>query len=122
MSTETTGDEKQGELGSLRDLAEGRTLQLPAGQVLFYRGHLAPGVFVVLTGSVAREAHGQEAQVLPAPRVLPLPGELGIRSVATLRIAADAEALFFARSRVTADPGLRSLLLGLADSLEGEPA
>lgn len=95
-------------------------LELPAGQVLLYEGHLAPGVFVVLAGSLETEG-GSPPAGLPAaapegtPLVLPRPESLEFPVAATVLIAEDASVLYLPRSVVRESRRARELLTQLAD-------
>ncbi len=86
-------------------------LRLPAGQVLIYRGHTAPGVFVFLSGCVhsgarvwrSNDAH-QTLLVVPEVSALdsPLPESVTVEE--------DATALFIPRSVVLCEPSMQQLL------------
>jgi CBS domain-containing protein len=86
-------------------------LRLPAGQVLIYRGHQAPGVFVFLSGCIssgAREWRSKDAYqpflVIPEVSALdsPLPESVTIEDGAT--------ALYIPRSLVLRELSVQQLL------------
>ena len=86
-------------------------LRLPAGQVLIYRGHTAPGVFVFLSGCVhsgARVWRSNDAYqtLLVVPEVSALDSPLP----ESVTIEDDATALFIPRSVVLCEPSMQQLL------------
>ena len=86
-------------------------LRLPAGQVLIYRGHTAPGVFVFLSGCVrsgARVWRSNDAyqSLLVVPEVSALDSPLP----ESVTIEDDATALFAPRSVVLREPSMQQLL------------
>ena len=89
-------------------------LHLPAGQVLVYCEHRAPGVFVVVEGAVelgqGRGRSGRQEARRGKPLVLPPPDRLAESFEETLVIAEDAELLFLPRTLVQSDTGVLSLL------------
>jgi len=90
-------------------------LRLPAGQVLIYRGHQAPGVFVFLSGCIRSGARVwrnndayQPCLVVPEVSALdsPLPESVTIEN--------DATALFVPRSVVLRELSVQQLLQMIA--------
>ncbi len=86
-------------------------LRLPAGQVLIYRGHTAPGVFVFLSGCVhsgARVWRSNDAYqtLLVVPEVSALDSPLP----ESVTVEDDATALFVPRSVVLREPSMQQLL------------
>lgn len=86
-------------------------LRLPAGQVLIYRGHTAPGVFVFLSGCVhsgARVWRGNDAYqtLLVVPEVSALDSPLP----ESVTVEDDATAIFVPRSVVLREPSMQQLL------------
>jgi hypothetical protein len=86
-------------------------LRLPAGQVLIYRGHTAPGVFVFLSGCVhsgARVWRSNDADqsLLVVPEVSALDSPLP----ESVTVEDDATALFVPRSVVLREPSVQQLL------------
>ncbi len=86
-------------------------LGLRAGQVLIYRGHTAPGVFVFLSGCVrsgARVWRSNDAyqSLLVVPEVSALDSPLP----ESVTIEDDATALFVPRSVVLREPSMQKLL------------
>ena len=93
-------------------------LHVLAGQVLVYREHRAPGLFVLLEGAVdlgeTRNGgrHRQDAR-RRGPFMLPSLDRLGEPMDETLTIAEDAELLFVPGTLVQSDARVRSLLEGI---------
>lgn len=97
-------------------------LRLPAGQVLIYRGHTAPGVFVFLSGCVhsgARVWRGNDAYqtLLVVPEVSALDSPL----LESVTVEDDATAIFVPRSVVLREPSMQQLLQIIA-SVRFSPA
>ena len=112
--------------GVVRDDALSRLAALPgagrvalrAGQVLLYAGHLAPGLFVVVAGSieVASRPGAGGGRLLSAavrPIVVPGPDDIDARSPSDVVLAGDARAVFVPRSVAVGHPEVATLLAEL---------
>ncbi len=95
-------------------------LRLPAGQVLIYRGHTAPGVFVFMSGCIRHGARvwrsndaDQSLLVVPEVSALdtPLPESVTVED--------DATAVFVPRSVVLLEPSMQQLLRIIASGRFG---
>jgi hypothetical protein len=93
-------------------------MRLPAGQVLVYRDHRSPGVYVLLSGRIVADApnpggaRGQRRlEASPGrPILLPRPEALDEPFGETWTVAERADALFLPRSLVHDSPDLRERL------------
>jgi len=90
-------------------------VRLSAGQVLIYRGHTAPGVFVFLSGCVHSGArvwrsNDSDQPFLVVPEVAALDSPLP----ESVTIEDDAAALFVPRSVVLREPSMQQLLQTIA--------
>lgn len=100
----------------LAGLPDATRVTLRAGQVLYYRDHLPPGIFVLERGELDSDASGEGGHRLPAlpagatARVLPHPADLGRRSPVTITAATDTTALFVPRSTIVAQDRIQRLL------------
>ena len=85
-------------------------LRLPAGQVLIYRGHTAPGVFVFLSGCVHSGARVWRSNDADQPLLVPEVSDLDSVLPESVTIEDDATALFVPRSVVLREPSMQQLL------------
>ena len=89
-------------------------VQFKKGQVLLYAGHYPPGIFFIMSGSVAVQDPTQAGEELELDAgdgafVLPGLGELDLKAGRTVRAASDVELLLAPRSILQADPQLRGI-------------
>lgn len=111
------------DLTELERLAGATRLKLPAGQVLLYREHAPPGVFVLISGVIeVPEERGRRRPspwrleaTASRPRLLPEPRRLLEPSPETWVVASDARVLYLPRTLVHEDPGLQDRLRALAN-------
>ena len=89
-----------------------------AGQVILYRTHYPPGVFVVLAGVVrvvsSERRDGPRPVRLDAgrgPFAIPGPDQLDRRAAGSVELVTDADILFVPRSLVLSDEALRRCLV-----------
>ncbi len=85
-------------------------LRLPAGQVLIYRGHTAPGVFVFLSGRVHFGAHVWRSNDTYQPLLIPEVSALDSPLPENVTVEDDATALFVPRSVVLRERSVQQLL------------
>ncbi len=85
-------------------------LRLPAGQVLIYRGHTAPGVFVFMSGCIHRGARVWRSRDADQPFLIPQVSALDSPLPESVTIEDDATALFVPRSVVLREPSVQQLL------------
>lgn len=85
-------------------------MKLPAGQVLLYRGHVPPGVFVALSGTLRMSGAGGPDLALHAPCLVPDPHEMHRSCERTVVLSTDIHALFLPRSVVLTDPRIAARL------------
>ena len=85
-------------------------LRLPAGQVLIYRGHTAPGVFVFMSGCIHRGARVWRSRDADLPFLIPQVSALDSPLPESVTIEDDATALFVPRSVVLREPSVQQLL------------
>lgn len=103
----------------LTSLPDVTPLQVGAGQVLVYAGHLVQGLYVVLSGTVGlydppRDAPGRPWRRVDAaagPIVIPALDELDLPATLLARVDASARLLFVPRS-LTRSAVVRALLDG----------
>ena len=85
-------------------------LRLPAGQVLIYRGHTAPGVFVFLSGCVHSGARVWRSSDAYQPFLVPEVSALHRPLPESVTVEDDATALFVPRSVVLRELSVQQLL------------
>lgn len=88
-------------------------LHYQAGQVLYYQGHLPPGVFIALSGEIELvNAHGTTRRFRAASNafLLPDPDRLDAPTAETALIHTPCEMVFIPRSLFSSHTGLRQLL------------
>ena len=85
-------------------------LRLPAGQVLIYRGHTAPGVFVFLSGCVHFGTRVWRSTDAYQPFLIPEVSALDSPLPESVTIEEDATALFVPRSVVLRELSVQQLL------------
>lgn len=100
-------------------------VRMTAGQVLMYQDHLAPGVFVLVSGSVKLEGPADRARATvlragpgPVP-VLPDPAELERPQEATTTMLEESDLLFVPRSLATSEDRAGELVRALHDRWSG---
>ena len=111
-------------LSELKSWGGATRLSLPVGQVLLYREHRPPGVFVVLSGALEIPRERGRRRPVPArlsgspgrPALLPRPERLEEPSADTWTVAEQAEVLYLPRSLVNESSALRALLRRLLDA------
>ena len=85
-------------------------VRLPAGQVLIYRGHTAPGVFVFLSGCVHFGARVWRSTDAYQPFLIPEVSALDSPLPENVTVEDDATALFVPRSVVLRENSVQQLL------------
>ncbi len=85
-------------------------LRLPASQVLIYRGHTAPGVFVFLSGCVRSGARVWRSNDAYQPFLIPAVSALDSPLPERVTVEDDATALFVPRSVVLRELSVQQLL------------
>ena len=94
-------------------------LRLPAGQVLVYRGHQAPGVFVFLSGCIRSGARVWRSNGAYRPFLVPEVSALDSPLPESVTIEDDATALFVPRSVVLRELSVQQLLRFIASEWFG---
>ena len=94
-------------------------VRLPAGQVLIYGGHTAPGVFVFLSGCVHFGARVWRSNVAYQPFLIPEVSALDSPLPESVTIEEDATALFVPRSVVLRELSVQQLLQIIASGRFG---
>jgi CBS domain-containing protein len=94
-------------------------LMLPAGQVLVYRGHQAPGVFVFLSGCIRTGARVWRSNDAQQPFLVPEVSDLDSPLPESVSIENDATALFVPRSVVHRELSVKQLLQIMASEWFG---
>jgi len=94
-------------------------LRLPAGQVLIYRGHQAPGIFVFLSGCIRFGARVWRNNDADHPFLVPAVSDLDSPLPESVTIENDATALFVPRSVVHRELSVQQLLQVIASTCFG---
>ena len=110
------------DLSELQSLDGATDLRLPPGQVLLYREHVPPGVFVLVSGIIEvpeeRGHHRPSPWRLEAltsrPALLPDPAALEEPSPETWVVSEPARVLYLPRTLVQETPELQARLRTLA--------
>lgn len=99
-------------------------IELRAGQHLVHAGHLVPGVFLLLSGSVEISSRpgaggGRLLSAAVRPVAVPDPRDLDARSPSDVVLTSDARALFVPRSVVPESEDARALFAQIAPRTPG---
>lgn len=103
------------------------TLHIPCGQTLYYAGQVAPGLYVLLSGTVrlsrgaAADALGPLRDASAAPFILPRLDAIDTPSNETVATVSDVRALFVPRTLVFFDHAVWELLGGMDTSIRAVP-
>jgi len=111
-------------LARLESLPGAGRIELRAGQHLVYAGHLAPGLFLLLSGSVEVASRpgaggGRLLSAAVRPVLLPDPDDLDARSPSDVVLTGDARAVYVPRSVAAASEEARELLAEIAPRTPG---
>ena len=111
------------DMEELESLDGATHLRMPAGQVLVYREHRSPGVFVVVTGRIEvpeerghRRPSPHRVEALPGrPVLIPGPDSVEEPFSETWAVGETADVLYLPRTLVHGNPDLKKRLRELAN-------